>query len=379
MLFQAQWLISIWTTQTNIGFLIEGSSETVVRAVCNKHSIAVFGLIPFVWDPKTYGSVYFRFLEGKEQFTIYTQYVKAREAFTFFRKAWFLINYINNIRSPISDEDVIRVVEKLESEYKESLIVDPDKGVNYFKKISNLFVERSGQWLISLKQLATVALADADEILIKISNSAPTTSTKIKNLQDELKKVKLGTNEARIRDAIGMLYHSLEEAELVFLQNQKEHEVSVIQWSIVTYLDVLTEAEKFEKSQKVSKAWAHKSGSDLYYGFLWIVGLYNKFLTKDIKNKTKNIVVIIDTLYTVFGLFVLMTMIRLALLQLINSIFFNGSFFTPRFIDLWLIGLFSAVLMQYKKPNLKNLLFLGPVCVGLFFLTRYLINTTFWF
>lgn len=379
MLFQAQWLISIWNTQTNIGFLIEGSSETAVRAVCNKHSIAVFGLIPFVGDPKTYGTVFFRFIEGKEEMTIYTQYEKAREAFTFFRSAGFLINYINNSKSPISDADVVRVIEKLEAEYKESLIKDPDKGNNYFEKISKIFVERSGQWLISLKQLATVALSDADEILPRVASVQPTAAINIKNLQDELKKVKLGTNEARIRDAIGMLYHSLEEAELVFLQSQKEHEVSVIQGSIVTYLDVLTEAEKFEKSQKVSQAWAHKSGSDLYYGFLWALGLYNKFLTKDFKNKTKSVVIILDTLYSVFGMFVLMTMVRLALLQLVNTLYFKGSFFTPRFIDLWLIGLCSAILMYYKKPDLKNLLLLWPLCVGLFFLARFLINTTFWF
>ncbi len=379
MLFQTQWLISIWDKQTNIGFLIDGSSETAVRSVCNKHSIAVFGLIPFVGDPKTYGTVYFRFMEGKEEMTIYTQYEKAREAFAFFRSAQFLISYINNSKSPISDENVKLVIDKLENEYKESLIVDPNKNKNYFQKISKLFVERSGQWLISLKQLATIALSDGDEILAKIIQVQPFVANKIKNLQDELKKVKLGTNESRIRDAIWMLYHTLEEAELSILQEQKEHEVSVIKGSIVTYLDVLSEAERFEKSQKVSKAWAHKSGSDLYYGFLWTLWLYNKFLTKDIKNKSKNIVVIIDTLYTIFGMFVLMTMIWLALLQLVNTLFFNGSFFTLRFIDLWLVGLASAILIYYKKPNLKNLLFIWPFCAGLFFLVRYLINTTFWF
>lgn len=379
MLFQAQWLITIWNVQINIGFLIEGSSETAVRNVCSKHSIAVFGLIPFVGDPKTYGTVFFRFMEGKEEMTIYTQYEKAREAFTFFRSAQFLISYINNSKSPISDTDVPRVIEKLENEYKENLTKDTWEKKNYFDKISKIFVERTGKSLSSLKELANVALSDADEIIQKSSVHQSSDIIKIKNLEDELKKVKLWTNEARIRDAIGMLYHALEEAELKYLQAQKEHEVSLIQGSIVTYLDVLTEAEKFEKSQKVWKAWAHKSGSDLYYGFLWAVGLYNKFLTKDIKNKTKNIVIILDTLYTIFGMFILMTMVWLSLLQLINALYFKGSFFTARFIDLWLIAICSAILMHFKKPVLKNLLFLLPLCVWLFFLMRFLINTTFWF
>lgn len=378
MLFQAQWLITIEKNQHNIWFLINASSEAVARSVCAKHSIAVFWLIPFANDPKTYGAVFFSFIEEKEEITIYTQFEKAREAFSFFRPAKFPITYINNNKSPISDEDAKRVAAKLESDYQASLLVDTTKDKWYFDKLSKMFVERTGQELNSLKQLAATALQDSEEVAKKIPPTEMQLKKKVKLLQEELKKVKLWSNESKIRDAIGILYHILEGIELRHLQEQKEHEISVTHGSVVTYLDVLSEAEKFENSKKVSKVWSHKSASDAYYAFLGAVWLYNKFLVKDIKNKWRDIVVIIDTFYSMFALFVLMTMIALGVLQLVNSVFFKWSFFSPKFIDLGLIGLCVAILMNYKKPYLKNLIILWIACVGLFFILRYLIDTTFW-
>ena len=46
-------------------------------------------------------------------------------------------------------------------------------------------------------------------------------------LSNELKKVKLGSNEARIRDAIGLLYQTLESVELALLQEEEQHEISI--------------------------------------------------------------------------------------------------------------------------------------------------------
>jgi len=51
----------------------------------------------------------------------------------------------------------------------------------------------------------------------------------IRRLQDELKKNKLGSNEAKIRENIGELYEFMEKAELIYLQSQKEHEINISQ------------------------------------------------------------------------------------------------------------------------------------------------------
>ena len=116
MLFQVQWLITIWKQQSDIHFLIDASSEEVARTICADHSIAVFGLLHYTQSPEEFGSVYFRFVEKKETVTIYTQFAKSREVFAFFRAANFHIRYINNLRTPISDADVALVINKLEAD-----------------------------------------------------------------------------------------------------------------------------------------------------------------------------------------------------------------------------------------------------------------------
>lgn len=377
MLFEAQWVITTVAWQSNIAFVIDASSESVARTVCAKHSIAVFSLQVFQGLPSNFGKIYFRFTEENEPLTIYTKYEKAKDAYVFFRNAWFSILYINNSDHPLSNEDVVRVIEKLRSDF-DAATKQKKTNKNYFDQITDIVVKRSSKGLDTIKLLAAKAIEEADALLIRLQWSQWVLLQRIKNTQDELKKARLGTNQSTIREYIGALYMLMESAELAYLDEQKEHEINITEWSMVTYLDIVVEREKYKKSQKILKAHAAKTSSDSYYTFFGTAWLYQKFLWKDFQNKFNNIVVILDGFYNILVLFVMMTMLWLVILQFLNTLFSHWDFFTNSFIDLGIMWICGAILIRYKKKNLTNLAFIGPICVVLYFILRHIVYANFW-
>lgn len=375
---EVQWVIPIQKVPSNISVVIDAPTETVVRKICEQYSIAVFSITEYTQEGTHFGNVFFRFLEENDTITIYTQQEKAKDAYKYFRDAGFVIDYINNSQHLLNDEDVKRVVAKLADDYNKSHAIAAKHEKSYFWQISDMLVKKTTAELEELKTLSTKAAEEAEILMSKIQSTQATMVLKIKNAEDELKKAKLGSNVVKIRDLIGDLYKLMETAELIYLEEQKENEIQIAEWSIVTYLDIVAEREKYQKSKNMQKAWANKSWTDTYYMFFGTVWLYQKLLGKDIQNKFKDIITILDTLYTIIVFFILMSMVRLVLFQLFNVVMYDATFFTLSFIDLGIMGICSALLMQRKEPNLFRLIIIGPLVVGIYLVLHALIYTHFW-
>ncbi len=379
MLFQAQWLVTIPSGQHNISLLIDASSEEITKTICAKYGIVVFSLVAFAATPSAFGTVYISFPYDGEKVTIYTQFDKAKDAFLFYHEIGLPIDYINNSAHPLPESDVKRVVTKLYADIAAATVIAKWKAKwpNYFERLTSLVLKKGNAEIDGLKLMGSKAVEESDLLMERIKWSQATLCKKIKDLQDELKKNKLGTNESIIRENIGMLYEYMEKWEMIYLQEQEEKEINVATWSVVTYLDIIVEREKYKKSRNVQKTKSIKTGSDMYYTIFGSLGLYQRFLWKDFQNKTQDIVIIVDTAYTIIVMGIAMALMRLALLQLINVVLFDSSFFTTRFIDMGLMGLCAAVLMKFKKPQLVRLILVWIGCILLFFIARWLIYSTF--
>ncbi len=77
----------------------------------------------------------------------------------------------------------------------------------------------------------------------------------------------------------------MEEIEMEYLNQAQAAETSVIENSFVTHLDLVREYEKYEKAQKVKSGNLEKTPSDMYYIFFGKLGIYQRFLSKDISTK----------------------------------------------------------------------------------------------
>ncbi len=380
MLYKIQWLVALPNKQTNILFLLDAADDKLAKTICSKYSIAVFTIEPYMQTPETFGKAYIRFLYEKQTYTLYSDFDKAKDLFLLFYEAWINITYINNLQRPLSDADIVLVLEKLEQDYKKDHAPIEEKDKSYITQFTNMVLEKSGSELITVKKLAGKAVDEAASTLGKMSYVELQTPywLKVRNSVEELKRVRLWSNIIKIREQISRVYEMMEKVEMQYLEDQKENEIKVIEWSTVTYLDIVSEWDRYKKTMSLQKAKAQGWSGLSYYAIFGSLWLYQKLIWKELKSKLSNIVVILNGLYDILIMFIMMTTIWLVLLQLFNTIAFQWSFFTFAFIDVWIMGICSALLMKFKKPNLTNLLIIGPLCVWLYFLLHSFIYANFW-
>lgn len=376
MLYKVAWLLSSAKNQSNITFLIDTNDEVTARNICGKYSIAVFSIAEYKDTPESLGKAYIRFDFERTTITLYSELEKAKDLYLMFRDVGVIIKYINNLNKPLSDADVARVLEKLDNDYKLAHAPKAQKDKSYLTKLTELVVEQESKELDKVKKIASKAVEEAEELLEQTGGEESANTIKVKNAADELKRLRLGTNISTLREQISNVYLLMEKLELQHLEALKDNEIKVVEWSIVTYLDLVSEREKYRKTMTLQKAKAQKwFGS--YYVLFGTVWLYQKLLGKDFKSKFKNVIIILNGIYDILIMFIMMTTIWLVLLQLFNTIAFKWTFFTLAFIDVWIMGICSALLMKCKRPNIINLVIVWPVCIGLYFLLRTVIYTNF--
>lgn len=380
MLYKIQWLVALPNAQTNILFLLDAADDKQAKTICGKYSIAVFTIEPYTQAPETFGKAYIRFLYEKNTYTLYSDFDKAKDLYLLFYEAGLNITYINNLLRPLPDADIVRVLEKLEQDYKKAHAPVEEKNKSYITQFTNLVLEKSGEELVNIKKLAAKAVDEAVVNLGKMSPEELQTPywLKVKNSVEELKRVRLWSNIIKIREQISRVYEMMEKVEMQYLEEQKENEVKVIEWSTVTYLDIVSEWDKYKKTMSLQKAKAQWGWGLSYYAVFGSLGLYQKLIWKELQSKFNSIVIIVNGIYDILIMFIMMTTIWLVLLQLFNTIAFGWSFFTSAFIDIGIMWICSALLMKFKKPNLTNLLIIWPVCVWLYFLLHSFIYANFW-
>lgn len=380
MLYKIQWLVALPTTQTNILFLLDASDEKLAKTICSKYSIAVFTIVEFTESPESFSKAYVRFIFEKWTYTLYSNFEKARDLYSLLHEAWVEIIYINNFQRPLSEPDVARVLEKLESDYKLAHAPKEEKDKSYITQFTNLVLEKWEGELQNIKKLAGKAVDEAEETMAKMPPEQLKTPywMKVRTTLDELKRIKLWSNIVKIREQISRVYTTMEKVEMDYLEEQKDNEVQVIEWSTVTYLDIVSERDKYKKTMSLQKAKAQWGWGLSYYAVFWSLWLYQKLIWKEMQHKLNNVVVILNGLYDILIMFIMMTIIWLVLLQLFNTIAFKWSFFTSAFIDVWIMGICSAILMKFKKPSITNLVIVWPICVWLYFLLHSFIYANFW-
>lgn len=378
MLFKIDWLVNVAKKQANIKLAIDTNSESTVREICGKYGIILFSITPFKETLENFAKSYAQFDFEKNTVIFYSQFEKTKELYDVLRELWITITYINTLSNKTPDAEINSLLEKLENEYKIAHAPKKEEEKSYISKFTDLVVEQDSKELEKVKAIATKTIEEANALLEQSSwEQHNSILLKVRNANDELKRLRLWTNITTLRDQINTLYDLMEKLELQHLESLKDDEIKILEWSVVSYLDLISEREKYRKTMTLQKAKASKWFWSYYifFGTLW---LYQKLLGKDIKWKLTNIVIIVDWIYNILIMFVMMTIIWLVLLQLFNSIAFKWSFFTSAFIDIWIMWVCSAILMKIKKPHIINLLITWPICILLYFLLHSIIYTNFW-
>ncbi len=377
MRFQISWIKQIEWKQQNVTFLMDAPSEDIVRDFCGKNSMAIFELKPLQWEKEQFGKIIAKVKYDNALYSLVVPFEKARDAFMFLVKAWLQIAYINNLTHMMNDEDVAMVLKKLQIEYSEAKKKAEEK--HRPKENTRNVVLQKDPELEKMRRIATQAVADMEEVKQKWSGwgFAQRRMNELKDLEEELKKVRMGSNIPKMRSLISDAYKMMEEIEMMYLDQQKAAETMLIADSVITHLDLVREYEKYEKAQKVKKGKLEKTPSDIYYIFFGKPGIYQKFLGKDFEKKFSNRGALLYKSIDYMVLFVFMCIVWLTITSLYQHYVLQQEVFFFAFVDFALIGLLLIAINKLKKQNPIQILILSIIAACIYFLIRYLLISNF--
>ncbi|MEF2175631.1 MAG: hypothetical protein V3575_04110, partial [Candidatus Absconditabacteria bacterium] len=200
------------------------------------------------------------------------------------------VDLINNLINPVEEETVKEVISKIREAENQKNTENKTIKSRQEKQIDD-------KKLLELKEFISANLIEADELIEKVSNKiSPIVIKHGKEIIDELKKLRMGSNIEKLTINFEKLINYMETIEIEYLEVQKKQEIGEQKSTIVTDLDIVKEYNKYSKSQKKQKASQfgklNLEKDDVYYKFMGKPGIFLRLLGKDtiykLKEKTIN-------------------------------------------------------------------------------------------
>lgn len=378
MRFQISWIKQIEGKQQNVSLLMDAPSEEVVRDFCGKNSMVLFELKPFEWKKEDFGKIVVKVQFDNALYELVTPFEKARDAYLFLASAGLRIAYINNFTHMMSDEDVAMVLKKLQMEFAEGKKKrTEEKEHNAPRETRNTVLQKDPE-LDKMRHIANQAVADMEEVKAKAGwGFAQRKMNDLKEMEEELKKVRMGSNIPKMRSLISDAYKLMEQLEMEYLDQQKAAETILIADSVITHLDLVREYEKYEKAIKVKRGKLEKTPSDIYYIFFGKPGIYQKFLGKEFGKKFSNRGAIFYKSIDYMVLFIFMCIVWLTVTSLYQHYVLQQEVFFFAFVDFALIGIVLIAINKLKKPNPLQIIILFGIGFAVYMGIRYLIVSNF--
>jgi hypothetical protein len=123
--------------------------------------------------------------------------------------------------------------------------------------------------------------------------------------------------------------------------------------SIVSNVDIISELDKIKRANQTIQAWTKKTSSDLYYTYLGISWLYQKFILKDILNRFKELKQTITYAIDYIGFWYIVISIFLGFFLLYYVIQHNlNQNILLSMISIWVIWITWELPLATKKSSL---------------------------
>ena len=183
---------------------------------------------------------------------------------------------------------------------------------------------------------------------------------KLNDLKEQLTKIKMWSNIEKATAILEETFALMEQMEMKTIYQLKEQEQKINENSVISNVDIISELEKIKRAQQTTKAGTKKSKSDLYYTYLGVVWLYQKFITKEAINKISHITTInkdiINYIWFWISWWALWIGILLFYYIITNNIHYNLLLWM---ISIWLLWIIRELLFIHKKDSfIINLIYI---------------------
>jgi len=337
-------------------FDIENNLLDTLKKSLNKIGIVVLTTSPFTWETQKFWIIEFKISKLPDLENLQIHWILPEDKI----ENWLeiiknleltkYITYINNTLTPIDEWKIIKLLEQLSTSTTEKKTKDKKQKDDEEKKLKQIrqFIEDL------LKEWRNLQEKAKGFVL-------PMHISQLKNILDELEKLKKSRNIEKLTTLIEKTLNLMEEIELKIVEKQKEEEIKQTIQKSLSELEILPELEKFKRIQKAKwikqniKLWL----KDQLYKYLWKPWLLFVLTSKELLKKTKFLDDYINYFNKYIELFFILLIVELNI-NLVFHILINPSNWIDKIKNIgWILyfiiifGIFGFVFFIWKFLNRK--------------------------
>lgn len=268
----------------NTDFVIEAESEIEIKELMSQYRIIVLWITKVAWWPN---SAQFYWFFQTTQNRVFKFCLKTESLESACNRCVDLelpIISINDILHPISEEQSKKLVQDTITKKQEAIIQQKTIEEKEKEKKKLMMDDKRKEKIMAVigETLQDISALEQENEKKEIPLEK---KKKLHDLKELLTKIKMWSNLEKATSVLEETFILMEGIETENLSQMKEEEQKIMNASIISNIDIIGELEKLKRANQTKQAGTKKNSSDLYYTYLGIVWLYQKFIIKDIINK----------------------------------------------------------------------------------------------
>ena len=374
----------------NVEFLLWVDSVLLAKKILEETGIIVLSLKEFksksssVQEGEDFGNIYFSIYFLQQEVKLVAKFDgDIKSACMFFFNIGFDIVDINSFINPLPKDEVKKIVEESKAENQKKIEEEKKKTLKTIEKEREVYADKR---LETDKTIIEWTFAKIEQTinLTKWCISGKELK-KLKDKEDEIKKLKLWTNHERIKELIEEIMTMLENMENDYYLANKDQEKRIFPDSIITDMDTEKEIKKLQKVEKLKEIWGKIKSNEQDYIILGKYTIFQKFLIKDIIylfKTPKHLANIIYNAYDLVEMGIMCIAILITIYTITDIVFlFSGTttydYLYQTLIKYGLVGLLIFGSRFLRKKNIPILILLIPWIIVLYYIIINFINNNF--
>ena len=351
MIYLVHTIKELSNSTINTDFVIEAGNEIEIKELMSEYRVIVLWITKVNWWPNSGQFFWFFQTSQNKRFKFCLKAESLESVCTRCVDLELPLISINDIKNPISEEQTTIII-KQTREKKQAFITEQKSLEEKEKqKKKSIMDDKRKEKIMSV-------IWDTINDITTIENNAEAKwipwdkRKKLREFKELLTKIKMWSNLEKATNVLEEAFILMESIETQNLFQMKEEEQKVINSSVISNIDIVGELEKLKRANQTNEAGTKKRSSDLYYTYLWIAWLYQKFILKDIINKFLEFKTILTYTiqYIALGIMVISVSIWWILLyHLLNNTLNQNLLLSMMTIGI--IGLIREIPLAIKKAS----------------------------
>jgi len=365
-------------TKNKIELLVITDSDLLIRKVLEKIWIIILSIKEYKQDLQKFWNIFFKIRFWMDEVQFISNITNLKDACLFFMSAGFQIIDINYLTNPITANEVKKIMElcsqqalQIQEQFQQKI----QEEKTYQTKIY------SDSKLTVTKEVIQRIFEKINEVRERVKwNVSVLNLKRLKELEDDLKKLRMWTNTEKMKDDIHQIFQIIENIENEYYDSLKENWKEILPDSLVTDLEISRELDRLENITKIKKLWLHIPYSWQDYSIFGRFGIVWKFLQRDFIYKISNLTNVFYSLYDLFELVIITMVFLLWVYIVINPLFLFSEDIIPVYFSLinlgtlWFITFFTKF---FRRKNLWRLIILVPFIIIIYYILINIVNTNF--